>query len=201
MRYLLILICFLWINSLLYCQDKEPAQKEISIDGIGDVLINPDTLFFKQDKFNVGWGFGFGYSISKHLRMNQILFGVLDWDINNNTSIMLNIPGLSCNAFGQEILQSVAVHYEPTLLIDNPLDFKTRPGDNTDPIFGFENIKGHIFGKSDSSLENYSRLNLYTDSLVDEIVLSNPYPNPSLPKQAKNNIKSTEIMKYVNVSH
>lgn len=71
------------------------------------------------------------------------------------------------------------MQYDPALFIDSPGDFYTRPGDPSDPVFGFMNIKGRILDESDSTDTNYSRLILEKDSLnlLDSIVLSEPWLN------------------------
>jgi hypothetical protein len=71
----------------------------------------------------------------------------------------------------------MGMQYEPTLEVDtaDPFDFSPRLGDTTRPIFGFGYIRGYI--ETNSNNDNFNRLQLFTDSLENGVVLSEPWVN------------------------
>ncbi|MGA2298478.1 MAG: hypothetical protein ABSG15_13110, partial [FCB group bacterium] len=96
---------------------------------------------------------------------------------------MINMPTWWDRAgYGVGIWASPFMQYEPTLELDtnNLGTIVQRPGDPSNPVFGFLYRKGTIlFNQSDS---NYSRLILYKNDLPnygsDSIVLKNIWPQP-----------------------
>ena len=75
-----------------------------------------------------------------------------------------------------KILNARAIQYEPTLLLNpnNPSNLVKRQGDTTRPVFGFLNRRGRVL--TDSTDPNFNRLIIDGDSLINQVILSEPWP-------------------------
>ena len=76
---------------------------------------------------------------------------------------------------GSEMFNIRGIQYSPTLLIDTNTtnELQTRIGDNSDPIFGFVHIRGRITNNPSDSL--YSKLIIDGDSLINQVILEEPW--------------------------
>ncbi len=70
-----------------------------------------------------------------------------------------------------------SLSYDPTLYIDpnDPYKLNIREGDPQNPIFGFLNRRGRVL--NDPLNVYYSKLMIDSLSLINEVVLSEPWPS------------------------
>ncbi|HPI20548.1 MAG TPA: hypothetical protein PKY56_09275 [Candidatus Kapabacteria bacterium] len=172
--FAVITISILLQNSL-FCQDNEPEQVKLLYKG-DSVYLNSQHPDFVQNEFILGWHWGGSKKISQALDMNQY-----DAEYYQDTSFMndnvysiLKPEHIWTHYDNTNIMNTKGIVFEPTLLInknDDPKVLKTRVGDKTNPVFGFQKIKGYI--SNDSNYANYSRL-IIRDSLANEVILDEP---------------------------
>jgi hypothetical protein len=185
MKNMIIILMLILISITdLYCQTYEPSKIQMEYKGSNVYLDeHPD---FETDEFILGWHWYSGYKMSKALKMNMIhvyseasgryLNPNLD-TIAHNAYMIVCVPHIGHHWHGFPLSNSIGMQYEPTLEVDtaDPFDFSPRLGDTTRPIFGFGYIRGYI--ETNSNDENFNRLQLFTDSLENGVILSEPWVN------------------------
>ncbi|HPI20758.1 MAG TPA: hypothetical protein PKY56_10335, partial [Candidatus Kapabacteria bacterium] len=171
------------ISYFTNCQDFEPTQAKF-IWGIGgnQIYLSADSAYFKQDKFLRGWHWGASYKISHAVGANQNDAANSDVEassLDSNCLIILKPEDYTHGNEGQ-ILNARAIQYEPTLLLNpnNPSNLVIRQGDTTRPVFGFLNRKGRVL--TDSTDPNFNRLIIDSAELVNQVILSEPWPSNQL---------------------
>lgn len=140
---------------------------------------------FKQNKIMKGFQWHGNYGLNKALNMNTFVSGIVYYNTQDNCDPDTNAQNYTepINEIKQATVcqNMVGMQYEPTLELteDEFNNFKTRDGDSSNPVFGFENIEGEI---STNSLDsNYSRL-ILRDTILNnnnpKNVLKGIVPNP-----------------------
>jgi hypothetical protein len=127
------------------------------------------------------------YGLNKALNMNSSINGPIDYNYPNDNcdpdTNALNFEEPIHNIKQAYVCHNMAgMQYEPTLelTLDEFNNFKTRAGDPSNPVFGFEHVEGEIL--TDTSDINYSRLILrdtILNSYAPKNVLSGIVPNPN----------------------
>ncbi len=205
----------LYLNINSYSQNIEPSQRTFNIGGYS----TPQTIsstheYFNINKFILGWHWGDEYKISKALKMNQKdIYSGSEENINPDTKLFIRSK-YNKTVNGETIKYSFSSHcyfdkshifgkslkYEPTLYIDPnnvyKLNKRDKVGDPSNPVFGFLTKRGTITNDpNDPNNNEYSRVIIRGDSLVNQVVLSNPWPNDIMyytPKQGDNNDEDTQ---------
>jgi len=193
----IIFIILLGISYISYSQDFEPTQAKFNW-GIGgnETYLSADSAYFKQEKFLRGWHWGASYKISHAVGANQNDAANSDVEassLDRNCLIILKPEDYTHGNEGQ-ILNARAIQYEPTLLLNpnNPSNLVKRQGDTTRPVFGFLNRKGRIL--TDSTDPNFNRLIIDSAELVNEVILSEPWPSNQLSLALIGETKNDSIM-------
>ncbi len=164
-------------------QDFEPTQVKFNW-GIGgnETYLSADSAYFKQDKFLRGWHWGASKNISHAVGANQkdAHSYVTAEELDSNCLIILKPDVEYTHGNEDRILNARAIQYEPTLLLNsnNPSNLVIRQGDTTRPVFGFLNRRGRIL--TDSTDPNFNRLIIDSAELVNEVILSEPWPSNQL---------------------
>ena len=173
---LLMLCCFLPVFSQTY----EVTQVPFTILGKSNYYISPDSSYFKQNNFILGWHWGGSKKITKALLCNQNDAANND-DLDSKhtpTYLFVKMHDEQWNYIythgpGPDIMNARGITYEPTLSISgDPLKFTPRVGDTTNPIFGFKHIAGSI--QSNPSDPNFNRL-IVDNTVQDSIILDDPW--------------------------
>lgn len=133
--------------------------------------------YFKQDKIIKGFQWYGDYGLLNALSMNSKVNGTIDLEYEDpcdpdTTELSFDNPMYELRQAGV-CHNMVGMQYEPTLQLttDEFNNYKTRVGDNSNPVFGFENITGDIL--TDDTDPNYSRLVLH-DSIASTSCLCLP---------------------------
>ncbi|MFA5511701.1 MAG: hypothetical protein WC313_04555, partial [Candidatus Kapaibacterium sp.] len=177
----------------LSAQTKQPGQKKLNY--LGSNIFLDQHQDFKQSNFVIGWHWGSMKVLSRALLMNQGDISTTkefsfysEGDFNTNTNYFVRayydtvIDGqpkegylYSHCLYDNFIVFTNGMTYDPTLYLNptNLFELNKRLGDSQNPIFGFLNKRGRVL--IDSSDENYSRLIIDGDSLINEVVLSEPW--------------------------
>jgi|GEM_PF-4209530 len=186
MRKILFFLIVVAIKS--YAQDFDPPAIIFDSGLNGNPYLNSSnqldpTKVQPNNGYQIGFQWGTTYKIDEAMGLNivnggfnpivdisetqsQIKNGIYDpmgFNYTNDYHPNRNNHGYWT---GQRpgILSAAMLHFEPTLLIDHPGEFKTRVGDPSDPIFGFKTISaGEILANQTDP--NYSRLILRTSDL------------------------------------
>jgi hypothetical protein len=181
MKKLIIITLFLSFFGL-NAQDLEPAQQKFYYYGDPTAkYLSGDSSYFKQNKIFLSWEWMGGGKISKSLDItghdgfnytsaNEMLDSA---DLLARRDITSHFP--DCG-----IINVRAIQYEPTLQLSSgkPDSLVIRTGDTTHPVFGFITRRGRII--SNPSDTNFNRLIIDSSSLVNQIILDNPWPQDQL---------------------
>ncbi|HPI19916.1 MAG TPA: hypothetical protein PKY56_06045 [Candidatus Kapabacteria bacterium] len=99
--------------------------------------------------------------------------------MDSNCLIILKPEDYTHGNEGQ-ILNARAIQYETTLILNpnNPSNLVIRQGDTTRPVFGFLNRRGRVL--TDSTDPNFNRLIIDSAELVNQVILSEPWPSNQL---------------------
>ena len=177
MKLKIIFFLFL-LTATAYSQDLEPTQHKFT--GQFEYL-SADSSYFQQNHIILGWHWGASPKISHALNANQndASRNVTPQELDSNCYIIVK-PAENTHAVGPQVLNVRAIQYEPTLLLDpnNPEKLVIRHGDTTRPVFGFLNRRGRIL--TDFTEPNFNRLIIDSSSLVNEVILSEPWPSNQL---------------------
>lgn len=182
-----VLFVFLLTITISFSQNVEPFQRQFMLNDSSQYL-NSENPYFQSSRFTLGWHWGDQAKITSALLMNQtdvdskstkesvpdstLLFirailkiGAIDYDLWTH-----------CN-FDNHPVFGKSLCYDPTLYIDPDDVYKLhiREEDPQNPVFGFLHRRGRVL--NDPLNVNYSRLIIEGDSLIDEVVLSDPWPN------------------------
>jgi len=177
-------------------QDFEPTQVKFNW-GIGgnETYLSADSAYFKQDKFLRGWHWGASKKISHAVGVNQndAHRTVTADKLDTNCHIILK-PDEYTHGNEHRILNARAIQYEPTLTLNpnNPSELVIRQGDTTRPVFGFLNRRGRIL--TDSTDPNFNRLIIDSVELVNQVILSEPWPSNHLSLALIGETKNDSIM-------
>lgn len=199
MKKSIIIALFFWAY-IANSQDFEPTQA-IFHWGVGgnQVYLSADSAYFKQDKFLRGWHWGASYKISHAVGANQKDAANNNVEADSLVSNCLIILKPKDYTHGNEgkILNARAIQYEPTLLLNhnNPSNLVIRQGDTTRPVFGFLNRRGRIL--TDSTDPNFNRLIIDSSSLVNQVILSEPWPSNQLSLATIGQTNETVLNNYL----
>ena len=180
----ILLIAIMSICNLL-SQNSEPEQLKFIVPAINPttpIYLSGDLPYFQLDRFIKGWHWDTHPRIGKILNANQMDIyshpelnegslkpnSLLFVKMNNNTMFYTHCADA-------DLLNTRGIHFEPTLQIDKSKTHtvQTIIGDSTNPIFGFEKIKGVITTNPSSPL--FGRLLINNDSLKDSVILEKPW--------------------------
>jgi hypothetical protein len=185
MRKIIILLIALQIVTAT-AQDFEPSSATFNFNSSSstytNTAISSELPYFQQNNFILGFQWGAqSKRFTKAMNSTERHAGPSEKAINivDNCDLIILSPG-NTHCDKGDTLNARGIQYEPTLLIDNPGEFKTREGDNTNPVFGFKNINGYI---SDNQQDpNYGRLAVGTvgSNLYTGVILENPWPDNEL---------------------
>ena len=185
MRYLIWFLLIVEI-SMTSAQDYEPGTFPFTLDKT-TFYISADSSSFQQNDFILGWQWAHGGKISKALNVNQghVNRGFVLDSLTTSTNLIVNSFG-NTHCQGGEVLNGRGIQYEPTLEIDsiNPEDLVLRLGDTTRSVFGFRHRRGRVI--TDSTDENFNRRIFEGDSLYNQVILSDPWPNNELYEEGYN---------------
>ena len=182
-----LFILFVIVLSYYSLESQTYEAKPFNFKWNADSIPKPLVL----DSFTVN-SFLLGFQWSGTPRMNQALRhnanagGKFQYEPNNFDGInqihIFSQP--SVNAYNGIHLKYTDAHfiqYEPTLYTIDYKQFRPRPIDPTNAIFGFSNINGTVLSSIQFADTNYNRLILYKDSIAnypsDSIVLKGIQPN------------------------
>ena len=175
----IILAVIIFFPILLLSQNSEPTQRKFYVPALQDSVYLMDTLqYFKQDRFIKGNHWDYDARLGKVLDYNQMdiywyntpdVFQILD------SSLLFVKPMYYTHSLGPEMFNIRGIQYSPTLLIDTNKtnELQTRYGDGTNPIFGFAHIRGRITNNPADT--NYSKLIIDGDSLINQVILEEPW--------------------------
>lgn len=174
-----LIVIFLALSAInLFSQDIEPPRHKFRW-GVGgsDIYLSNDSTYFKQRNVLLGWHWGAPRRISEALlaSQNDAYRTVNAEELTDSCDAIVKPEGYT-HAVGGEILNARAFQYEPTLNINpnDPLKLNKRSGDTTRPIFGFLNRRGRVL--TNPGDPNFNRLILQGDSLRNQVVLSEAWP-------------------------
>ncbi|HPI19914.1 MAG TPA: hypothetical protein PKY56_06035 [Candidatus Kapabacteria bacterium] len=178
----LVCLFIIFIAYFANSQDFEPTQTKFNWGyGGNETYLSADSAYFKQDKFLRGWHWGASKKISHAVGVNQndAHRTVTADKLDSNCHIILK-PDEYTHGNEHRILNARAIQYEPTLTLNpnNPSELVIRQGDTTRPVFGFLNRRGRIL--TDSTDPNFNRLIIDSSSLVNQVILSEPWPSNQL---------------------
>jgi hypothetical protein len=166
-----------------FCQTFEPGQASFIFNNNNFYKISAESTVFRQNNFVLGWQWGYGSSekLTKAVgsTVTDIVRTLNAGDIVDSCDMMIQCESNTyCD--GVQILNSRGVQYEPTLEIDSlrPFDLVVRQGDTTRPVFGFRHRRGRT--ESNSSNPNFNRRIFEGDSLYNQVILSDPWPDNEL---------------------
>lgn len=146
MFYILLII------NNLFCQNTEPNAMLFNYENNGQQYVNQELDVEDFDtysnKFILGfqWGGSFKYNIAlnhnvTHGGVGAMIIGAGHYE---SDTYLLNGIHLAFPVINNGSWYSSMMSFEPTLLIHNENEFKTRDQDESNPIFGFKNIIGNI---------------------------------------------------------
>jgi len=183
MKRITIAIILFLTSFSIYSQDTEPSAWQFKW-GYSDSprVFEPDS--FKQTTMLNGFQWYGSRKMNDALLNNARAAGSYIYGTGNeeNPLYLVHQPyWIDSSSYEPAYFYAPFMQYEPTLLLNDTTVGKIlRSADPSDPVFGFEHIKGTIL--NDSTNENYSRLILYKNSLPsygnDSIVLKNIWPQP-----------------------
>ena len=183
MKKLIVMLIFV-LPLLLSAQNFGPPKHQFhwGVGGTG-IFLSSDSSYFKQEKIMLGYHWGDTRKISTSERINMFdsprnwtAYYIDTGDIESNCNIILK-PEEYTHAHDSKILNVRAIQYEPTIRLDasNPDRLVNRSGDRNKQVFGFMNVRGRIL--SDSNNLNFHRLIIDSLSLINQVVLSEPWPS------------------------
>lgn len=192
------IIILLFSVTIAFSQTREPNRHIFYMDG-APFMLDTQNDYFKSTSFQLGWHWGYLKKLSQALLMNQADIYThtssnppfhTKGGLNSNTNYFVKayydtvIDGqhkkghlyTHCK-YDKHIVFTNGITYDPTLFVNpsKPYELNIREGDPQNPVFGFLNKHGRVL--TDSTDENYSRLILDGDSLINEVVLSEPWLN------------------------
>ncbi len=186
------LIIFLMTITSAYSQNFEPVQVQININGI-PTYISSDSSYFKTNKMVLGWHWEPYRKISEALFTNMAdiqtsyLYSINESHYADSTLLFVRCRyqsgelALASHCYNDNsIVFTKSLQYEPTLNIEpnNKYKLNIREGDPSNPVFGFLYKRGRVINNPTD--ENYSRLILDSSTLVNEVVLAEPWPSNHL---------------------
>ena len=185
----IILAVIIFFPILLLSQNSEPTQRKFYVPALQDSVYLMDTLqYFKQDRFIKGSHWDYHIRLGKVVNYNQM---DIYWWYEPKTdtslkrgdtslflldsSLLFVKPMYYTHSLGAEMFNIRGIQYSPTLLIDTNKtnELQTRYGDGTNPIFGFAHIRGRITNNPADT--NYSKLIIDGDSLINQVILEEPW--------------------------
>jgi len=161
MRFQIFFYMIIFLIISAKAQDLEPSQQKFYFhDEQTPKYLSGDSLYFKQTDFFLSWEWGSGGKISSSLFINNAdICSIYDKyrNVDSNQSMVAKRE-IYTHFPGWGIINTRAIQYEPTLLIDslNPEAVKTRSNDTTNPVFGFMVRKGRVI--DNPSDPNFNRL-------------------------------------------
>ncbi len=185
----IILAVIIFFPILLLSQNSEPTQRKFYVPALQDSVYLMDTLqYFKQDRFIKGSHWDYHIRLGKVVNYNQM---DIYWWYEPKTdtslkrgdtslflldsSLLFVKPMYYTHSLGPEMFNIRGIQYSPSLLIDTNKtnELQTRYGDGTNPIFGFAHIRGRITNNPADT--NYSKLIIDGDSLINQVILEEPW--------------------------
>jgi len=175
-----ILILFAILTVSVAAQDFEPTQHPFTFKGINPYYLSADSSYFKQTNMIIGWHWGGPRKISDALFVNQRdKSQSSSFDVNefvDNCNVLLQHDDYT-HAVDSKKLNARAIQFEPTLEINSlePDKLVKRTGDTTSPVFGFKLRRGRT--EPNNTNINFNRRIFEGDSLFDQVILSEPWPD------------------------
>lgn len=182
----LIFLLFI-ITTVLHSQNFEPTPWEF----IWGTSSSPRPFVldsFNQKSILTGFQWGGSTKMNNALENNAATgsnYTVASESVKRPINMLLQPRWVDSTDYSPGYFAAVMMQYDPSLpLNDTNIGNILRPGDKTDPVFGFLNRKGRIL--SNSLDENYSRLILERDSsYVGTTVLDSIWPQPEFDSEPK----------------
>ncbi len=187
------------------CQNLEPSQVQININDI-PTYISSDSTYFQTNKMVLGWHWEPYRKIAEALFTNMsdmqttYLYTMNESHYADSTLLFIRCRYQSgelalashCVA-DNSIVLTKSLQYDPTIFVEpeNRYKLNIREGDPSNPVLGFLYKRGRISNNQND--ENYSRLILDSSSLVNEVVLAEPWPSNHL-----NYVLSTDSLQNLN---